>query len=133
MASALKQLLPGVRVHAVEPAACPALHASLEAGRPVTVDCRTSCDGVAVPYVTDEMFPLLAEIVDEVVLVSEEAVAAGVRRLALRERLVAEPSGALALAAALSVPPQERGLSVALITGGSIGPDQLARYLRDGE
>lgn len=130
VAGALKLLLPEVKVVAVEPEGCPALHASLEAGAPASVDCTTSCDGVAVPYVTDEMYPLLADIVDEVVLVSEEAVADNIRRLALQERIVSEPSGALALAAALSVPKEKRGLSVALVTGGSIGADKLVSYLR---
>ena len=93
------------------------------------MDCKTSCDGVAVPYVTDEMYPLLSDIVDEVVLVSEEDVARNVRRLALRERIVAEPSGALALAAALSVPRETRGLSCAIVTGGSIDPKTLIALL----
>ena len=130
--SALKAALPGVRVVAVEPAGCPALHAALEAGQPVEVACDTMCDGVAVPYVTDEMFPLLADLVDDCVLVGEDAVRDAIRRLAREAHLVAEGSGALALAAALSTPRSERGAAVCLVTGGSIDPARFAAIL-DGE
>lgn len=127
--SALKALAPAVRVVAVEPAGCPALHASLAAGRPTSVECDTICDGVAVPYITDEMYPLLAELADDVVLVTEEAVRDTIKRLALGNHIVAEGAGALATAAALAVAPEERGLSVAIVTGGSIDADKLAAIL----
>lgn len=130
--TALKQLKPSVRVLAVEPATCSALHASLEAGRPVSVACKTICDGVAVPYMTEEMFPLLRAIVDRVVLVSDDAVVAAVKQLALGNKLVAEPSGALALAAALAMPASERGLCVCLVTGGSVDGAKLASWLQQG-
>ncbi len=127
--SALKQRAPGVRVVAVEPRGCPALHASRAAGAPTRVACDTICDGVAVPYITDEMFPLLDEVADEVVLVPEDEVRAAVRLLATRARLVAEPSGALALAAALRRSTRERGRSVCLVTGGNVEPALLAEIL----
>lgn len=126
---ALKALAPEVRCVAVEPAGCPSLFAALREGRPVTVDCETICDGVAVPYVTEEMFPLLREIVDEAVLVSEEAVRETIRRLALRERIVSEGAGALALAAALAH--DRPGPAVALVTGGSIDGAKLATILTE--
>jgi threonine dehydratase len=77
------------------------------------------------------MFPLLSELADEVVLVSERAVRAAVRSLALGNRIVAEPSGALALAAALATPASERGESVCLVTGGSIDRELLVEILSD--
>lgn len=129
--SAIRQLAPKVRVVAVEPEGCPSLHAALEAGKPVTVPCKTICDGVAVPYITEEMYPLLSELADDVVLISEAAVRAAVRSLALGNRIVAEPSGALALAAALATPASERGVSVCLVTGGSIDRELLVEILGD--
>ncbi len=129
VASALKALRPGIRVVAVEPGGCAKLTASLDAGGPSAVACSTICDGVAVPYVTEEMFPLLCELADDVVVVPEESVKAAVRRLALQDKIVAEPSGALALAAALMVPAERRGTSVCLVTGGSIDPEKLAAIL----
>ncbi len=127
--SAVKAIRPGVRVVAVEPQQCAALHASLRAGAPSQVTCRTICDGVAVPYITEEMFPLLRELVDEVVLVSEQDVRRAMRQLALGNKLVAEPSGALALAAAQTQDPDRRGTCVCLVTGGSVDAGTLADVL----
>lgn len=128
---AIKAVRPEVRVVAVEPEGCPAFHESLKAGRPVEVDCDTVCDGVAVPYMTDEMFPLLKEIADGTCLVSEPSVKGMVRRLALDQKIVAEPSGALAVVAALEESRSRRGRSVAIVTGGSIDATKLAAILAD--
>jgi len=129
--AALKLLAPSVRVVAVEPTGCAALHASLEAGRPARVECKTMCDGVAVPYITEEMFPVLREVVDEVRLVPDLAVRATIRRLALRDRLVVEAAGALAVAAALADPAAPPGRTVCLVTGGSIDTATLVDILTD--
>ena len=129
VARALRLAKPSVRVVAVEPAGCPALHAALAHGAPVDVECDTMCDGVAVPYITDEMFPLLAELIDDCVLVEEESVRATIRALVTGNHIVAEGAGALATAAALSTPETERGVSVAIVTGGSIDAAELARIL----
>ncbi len=128
--SALRARGSRARIVAVEPEACPALHVALQEGAPRVVPCRTICDGVAVPYVTSELFPLLSELVDDSVLVSEQRVRAAVRRLAVRDKVVAEPSGALAVAAAEDSARDRRGAAVALVTGGSIDPLLLAEILR---
>jgi threonine dehydratase len=130
--SALKALEPSPKVIAVEPEGCPSLHASFEAGKPVSVDCHTICDGVAVPYITEEMYPLLREVVDDVVLVSEEAVKATIKRLALQDKLVVEGAGALSVAAALAIPRERRGKSICLLTGGSIDAEKLIAILGSG-
>ncbi len=131
VAGALKAARPSVRIVAVEPAGCPSFHASRAAGRPVSVDCDTMCDGVAVPYMTEEAFPILRDLVDEAVLISEDEVRATIRRLALEAHIVAEGSAALGLAAALKMPAAARGLTVCPITGGSIDATTLAAILAD--
>jgi threonine dehydratase len=120
VASALKLLKPDIRIFAVEPEECCALHASLAAGHAVAAACTTMSDGVAVPYLTSEMFPLLAELVDETVLVSEEETKAVVRSLAFDHKMIVEGAGALATAAANKVSLEQRGKSVAIVTGGGI-------------
>lgn len=128
--SALKALKPGIRIVAVQAANYPALAQSLRAGKPVWVDSEpTACDGVAVPFVTDAMFPLLREVVDDVVLVSEERVKAAIGLLAREAKLVAEGAGALALAAASDELPQLRGVTACPATGGNIEPGLLATVL----
>ena len=131
VASALKALKPSVKVIAVEPEGCPALHASFAAGKPAEVDCETICDGVAVPYITEEMYPLLRELVDEVVLISETDVKRMIRRLALGNKIIVEGSAALTVAAAIAKPEEARGQSVAVISGGSIDFDKLTAILSD--
>ena len=129
--SAIKAVNPSVRIYAVEPEGCPALHSSVDQGQPMTVECKTICDGVAVPYITDEMFPLLNELIDDVLLVSERSVRAAIRSILWHNKMLAEPAGALALAAALQVPPKQRGKSVCLVTGGSIGFELMMEILQE--
>lgn len=125
--SALKALNPDVRIVAVQPKACAPLQASLAAGAPVWVDAQpTLCDGLGVPLVTDEMWPLLRSVVDDTVTVSEDQVKDAIRRLALDNKLVVEGAGAASVAAAFAVPVSERGRSVCILSGGSIDGDKLA-------
>ena len=131
VALALKSVLPDVRIVAVEPEGCPALMKSLEAGRAVAVDCQTFCDGVAVPFMTDEMFPLLRDLADDSILISEDEVFDAIRLLAFGNKVIAEGAGALAVAAALKSPEADRGRTVAIITGGSIDPDKLLAILAE--
>jgi threonine dehydratase len=126
----LARLRPEVRIVAVEPARCPSLGASLAAGRPTTVACDTICDGVAVPFVADELYALLAEVTDEVVHVEEDEVRHAMRRLRDEAGLVPEPSGALALAAALRAP--ARGASVAIVSGGNVDPAHFEELVAGG-
>ena len=127
--SALRALKPSIRIIAVEPAGCPSLYESMRTGRPANVDCKTICDGVAVLFITEEMFPILSGLADEVVLVTEDDVRAMIRRLAIHDHVVAEPAGALAAAAALATPRDERGKSVCLVTGGNIDDKLLSEVL----
>jgi len=128
--SALKVLKPSLRVVGVQSEACPSLQATFEAGRPTWVNAQTTiCDGTAVPFIVDEMYPLLRQVVDEAVLVSEEAVKSAIKRLALRNKLIVEGSGALSVAAALSTPSEERGKTVCILSGGSIDSDKLKKII----
>ena len=104
VAGALKDRRPDIRIVAVEPAGCAALHHSLKAGRAVSAPCETVCDGAAVPYLTEELYPALASLVDRTVLVPDEDTLATSRDLLVRQKIVTEPSGALATAAVRMVP-----------------------------
>ena len=129
--AALKLLKPEIKIVAVEPEGCPSFHTSLRQGKPATVDCNTICDGVAVPYMTEEMFPVLKELADDTVLVSERMVKSYVKRLALHDKIVVEPSAALAVAAADNYSENEKGIRVALVTGGSIDAEKFTGILND--
>ncbi len=128
--SAARQLLPNARIIGVQPAACAPLRASLEANAPRWVAQGASlCDGLGVPLVTDEMWPLLRSVIDDTVTVSEAQVEAAIRRLCLRDKLVVEGAGAAAVAAALATPRAERGESVCILSGASIDPGKLVGIL----
>ena len=129
--SAIKAVNSAVRIFAVEPEGCPALRSAVDHGQPITVECKTICDGVAVPYITDELFPLLTELIDDVILVSERSVRLAIRSMLLGNKMLSEPSGALALAAAQKVAPSQRGKSVCLVTGGSISFDLMLEILQE--
>ena len=129
--SAIKAVNSAVRIFAVEPEGCPALRSAVDHGQPITVECKTICDGVAVPYITDELFPLLNELIDDVILVSERSVRLAIRSMLLGNKMLSEPSGALALAAAQKVAPSQRGKSVCLVTGGSISFDLMLEILQE--
>lgn len=129
--SAIKAIKPAVRIFAVEPEGCPALRSAVDHGQPITVECKTICDGVAVPYITDELFPLLHELIDDVILVSERSVRLAIRSMLWGNKMLSEPSGALALAAAQKVAPSQRGKCVCLVTGGSISFDLMLEILQE--
>jgi threonine dehydratase len=128
--SALKRLRPSTKVIAVQTEACAPLRASLDAGAPRWVTAQpTVCDGTAVPFVVDEMYGLLSQVIADVVVVSEAQVKDAVRSLAQSARLIAEGSGALAFAGACSIPAKERGTSVCILSGASIDSQRLIDIL----
>jgi threonine dehydratase len=131
--AAVGMLNPAARIVGVQTESYPSLAQSFRAGRPVWVEHRpTICDGVAVPFTTDQLFPLLRETVDSVAVVAEERVRDAIRVLASEQQTVAEGAGALALAAAIDTPREERGLSVCLVTGGNIPAQLLGEILDPG-
>ena len=127
---AIKELKPSVRIVGVQTRSYPSLQASFQAGKPVWIDPKpTICDGVAVPFVADQMYPLLRKIVDDVVTVPEEKVKAAIKQLMLKNKLIVEGAGALSIAAALEMPAEKRGKTICIVIGGSIGPEALSTII----
>jgi threonine dehydratase len=92
-----------VRIIAVEPEQAPTLHAALAAGRPVDTPAGgIAADSLAPRRVGELMFPLAQAYVEQVVLVSDDAIRQAQKALWSTLRVVAEPGGAAALAALLS-------------------------------
>ncbi len=126
VASAVKQLRPSVRVHAVELAEGPGLAPALAAGRPVPVarPAGTLADGLIPPFVGAIPLEIARETLDSVVAVNEDAIAAAMRFLLTRAKVYVEGGGAAATAALLSgAIPLEKGDTVAvLVSGGNVDP-----------
>ncbi|HWD45162.1 MAG TPA: threonine/serine dehydratase [Actinomycetota bacterium] len=99
---AVRDANPDCRVVAVEPEGAAALTAGLAAGRPVPIVAHSVADGLCAPFTGPLTFPLLRDLVDEVVLLSEAEILAGVRFVMERMKVVVEPAGAATVAALLA-------------------------------
>jgi len=137
ISAAIKLSRPEVRVIGVEPELAADARASLESGRlvefPADQVARTVADGLRVQRLGEAPFEHIRAYVDDIVAVTEEEILEAMRRLALRVRLVAEPSGAVTFAAYLfhrEELPTSR-LTVAVISGGNVEPGLLADVLSD--
>lgn len=95
----VKQLMPEVKVIAVEPEDSSCLKAALDAGEPVVLDqISMFADGVAVKRIGDETFRLCNKYLDGHIAVSSDEICSAVKDIFEDTRAIAEPSGALALA-----------------------------------
>ncbi len=130
IASAIRALAPQARIVTAEPQTGAALVAALGAGHPADVDYRASfVDGSGSRRVLDSMWPLVAPLVDQALAIRLDEVAAAVRTLAERARVIAEGAGALAPAAALSGR-AGTGKIVCVVSGGNINLSKLAEILQ---
>jgi threonine dehydratase len=135
ISAAIKLARPEVRVIGVEPELASDARASLKSGRlvefPADQVARTVADGLRVQRLGEAPFEHIRTFVDDIIAVTEREILEAMRRMALRVRLVAEPSGAVTFAAYLfhrDELPASR-LSVAVISGGNVEPDLLAEVL----
>ncbi|SHO54321.1 threonine ammonia-lyase, biosynthetic [Vibrio quintilis] len=95
----VKQLLPEIKVIAVEPEDSSCLKAALDAGEPVVLEqVSLFADGVAVKRIGDETFRLCQEYIDGHISVSSDEICAAVKDIFEDTRAIAEPAGALSLA-----------------------------------
>jgi threonine dehydratase len=130
IASAVRALSPRVRIYACEVATAAPLRASLEAGAPRATEYVPSfVDGIGSGGLLEEMWPLASRMLAGSLVVSVEEVAAAVRLLVERARVVAEGAGATPVAAALAGK-SGGGKVVCVVSGGNIDPTVLARILR---
>ncbi len=95
----VKQLMPEIKVIAVEPEDSSCLKAAMDAGEPVVLDqISMFADGVAVKRIGEETFRLCNEYLDGHIAVSSDEICSAVKDIFEDTRAIAEPSGALALA-----------------------------------
>jgi len=135
IAVALKEARPAVRVIGVEAEAAPSARASRDAGRIVAVTAAdTIADGIAVKRVGEVTFPLIERWVDDIVLVSEDEIAAAVLLLLEREKTLTEGAGAAAVAALATgrVTVAAGETTVAVVSGGNIDINMLSRIIDRG-
>lgn len=121
VAAAVKLLRPAARVVAVEPEGAPKLSRARTAGEPVTLPATQSiADGLLAIRVGTHPFAHHQAYVDDVVTVPDEAIREAMRVLLDRAKLVAEPSGAITVAALLGGGVTTTGPTVAVLSGGNV-------------
>jgi threonine dehydratase len=129
VAAALKQLATGVRVIGVQAERAPSYYLSWKEGRVVATDtCNTCADGLATRTPEPENVVAIRELVDDVVLVSEEQMLQAIAHLCKEEGVLAEPAGAAATAAFLAAPQHSR-CAVLMVTGANISDSLKERVV----
>jgi threonine dehydratase len=131
IATAVKGMKPDARVVAIEPERSPALHESLKAGEPVTVEAKSIADGCNGPYAGANCVRICTDLGVESVLVTEDALREAFRFMYGRMKLACEVAGAATAAALMSgAVDLEPGQTVAaVVSGGNVAPKTAAAIL----
>ncbi|MBY6068930.1 hydroxyectoine utilization dehydratase EutB [Leisingera aquaemixtae] len=131
----MKAANPDIRVIGVSMERGAAMHASLQAGRPVQVEeLPTLADSLGGGIGLDNAytFKMTQALVNDAVLVSEAEIAAAIRHAYFEERQVIEGSGSVGIAALLAGKIKEPGRCAVLVSGQNIGMG-LHKRIIDGE
>lgn len=124
VATWVRDAWPSTRIVGVEPAGAAAMRAALDAGGPVTLDeLDTFVDGASVATAGSVTYPVVRDLVDDVVTVEVGAVCAEMLELYQVDGIIAEPAGALATTALAGLRPSGR---VGCIVSG--GNNDVSRY-----
>src|SRR4051812_26051895 len=130
VAAAIKQAKPDVTVIGVEPAGAASMKTSIDAGEIRTLETVQSiADGLLAVRPGDLNFAYVRTFVDRLETVNEDDIAIGLRWLLREAKIVAEPSGAVTVAAALRPSASYTPPVVAIVSGGNLDVAVLARYL----
>ncbi|HLW58422.1 MAG TPA: threonine/serine dehydratase [bacterium] len=132
IAAAVKLTRPTIRVIGVEPQGAPTLRRALDHGAPVRLDSvDTIADGLTGPIAGELTLEAVQRFVDDVLLVSDEEIAAAMWLILERTKLLAEPAGAAATAALLSgrLSLPSRATVVAVLSGGNVDRARLKALL----
>src|SRR5690606_3348824 len=115
----LRQSKPNVAIYGVEPQGAPSMKIALERGGPVTLDeINRFVDGAAVKRIGDLTYRLCKDLLDEVKLIPEGKICTTILELYNRDAIVAEPAGALSVAALDFYQEETKGKTVVCILSG---------------
>ena len=121
---------PGARVIGVEPTGAAGMRRALDAGEPVRLErIDTIADGLAAPVAGTIPLDIVRRLVADVVVIDDELIAEGMRFLAQRAKLVAEPAGAAATGALLAgkIPVRPGEHVVSIVSGGNVDLTRIAQ------
>lgn len=132
---AAKALNPNVKIIGVQTANIPSMYESMKAGKVTTAfNAISVADGISVKTVGDLTFDIAKDLVDEVILVTEDEISEALLFLLENQKVVAEGSGAVTTAAILSekYKPKADENVVCIISGGNIDVNTLNRIIARG-
>ena len=134
MATYIKHYRPDIQVIGVEPEDSPTLYQALKNGERVTLpEVGRFADGVAVKQIGEVTYPIAKEVVDEVVLVSNDEICAAIKDIFEDARSISEPAGALATAGVKKYIEQHQITGenlVSVVSGANVNFDRL-RYISE--
>jgi len=118
--SYFKTYSPKTKVIGLEPEGAPSMTEALKAGHPVTLDAIDSfVDGAAVKRVGELTFSICKDVLDDMHLVPEGKICTTILKLYNEDAIVAEPAGALSIAALDDYASEIKGKNVVCIVSGS--------------
>ncbi|MBA2754906.1 MAG: pyridoxal-phosphate dependent enzyme [Chloroflexia bacterium] len=132
IAVAVKSQRPEIRIVGAEPEGAPTVSRGLAAGRPITLESITTvADGLSAPFGAETTHAIIARLVDDVVLLTDDEIMAALRLILERAKVLVEPAGAAGVAALLN---GAAGLApgtaaVATLSGGNIDTGRLRALL----
>src|SRR5712691_1317457 len=131
IATTVKGLKPDARVIAVEPELSAALHESMKARKPVSVQPSSIADGLAGPFAGENCLAVCLERVDGSVLVTEDELKEAFRFMYGRAKIACEPAGAATAAALLAgkIELEPGDTVVAVVSGGNVAPETASAIL----
>lgn len=134
IAVAVKTLKPQARIIGISMERGAAMYASIAAGRPVAVrEEETLADslGGGIGLSNRVTFPLCRDLLDEIVLLTEDEIAAGIRHAAREEGEIVEGAGAVGIAAILAGKVELTGPTAVILSGGNIDA-RVHRHIIEG-
>jgi threonine dehydratase len=131
VATAIKESRPSVRIYGVEPVGSEAMTQGLAAGEPVPVSPVSVADGLGAPSAGRYALDVVQRYVEDVVLIDDPTILAGLRFGIERLKQVLEPAGSAALAAVLTgaVPLRPGDRVCVILSGGNVAVERLGELL----
>lgn len=131
IAKVMKARSPKTRIIAIQAAGAPAMIESWRAGQVIIHDrISTIADGIGVRVPVPEALEYMRDLVDDAILVSEDTIVKAIRLLYYYAGIVAEPSGAVGVAAILEQPKMfDRQCVGTIICGSNLTKEQMQSWL----
>ena len=131
IAAALKLRRPGIRVYGVEPELSNAMTLALAANHVVTIQPKSVADGLGAPFAGLWTMAMCRRYVDDIVLLDDPTIQAGMRFAAERMKQVLEPAGAAAVAAVLAgrIPIRDGERVAVIASGGNVDVGRVGALL----